>query len=85
MEFFNVASMYVTSIILGVISFLPLGIGVVEGSLAGFFNMQEIDISTAIILVIIIRVFTRWYGVSVGLVALKLIGGFSFKNTDFKA
>lgn len=85
MEFFNVASIYATSIILGVISFLPLGIGVVEGSLAGFFNLQGIDISTALILVIIIRVFTRWYGVSVGLIALKLIGGFSLKNTDFKA
>ena len=41
--------------------------------------------STALILVIMIRIFTRWYGVSVGLVALKLVGGFSMKNTNPKA
>jgi len=28
-------------------------------------------------LVILIRIFTRWYGVIVGLIFMKLIGGFS--------
>ena len=85
LEFFNVTSIYATSILLGLVSFLPLGIGVVEGSLAGFFTIHGIDMSTALILVIMIRIFTRWYGVSVGLVALKLVGGFSMKNTNPKA
>jgi uncharacterized membrane protein YbhN (UPF0104 family) len=59
------------------LSFLPMGVGVVEGSLAGFLNYEGIDISIALTLVILIRIFTRWYGVIVGLIFMKLIGGFS--------
>lgn len=82
LEMFHVVSMYGTSIILGVISFLPLGIGVVEGSFTGFLILEKINISLALTLVIVIRLFTRWYGVSVGLISLKLIGGFSIKNNN---
>ena len=71
---------YTTSIILGVASFLPLGIGVVESSLAGFLTLLNIDISTSLTLVIIIRIFTRWFTVSVGFIALKLSGGLSSQN-----
>lgn len=78
--FFDLASMYATSIIFGVVSFLPLGIGVVEGSLAGFLTLQGVNVATSLIVVIMIRIFTRWYGVSIGLIALKLIGGFSLNN-----
>ena len=76
-EFFKIAAIYTTSLILGMLSFLPMGIGVVEGSLAGFLNYEGIDISIALTLVILIRIFTRWYGVIVGLIFMKLIGGFS--------
>jgi uncharacterized protein (TIRG00374 family) len=79
-QFFNLTSMYATSIIFGVISFLPLGIGVVEGSLAGFLTLQGVNVTTSLIVVIMIRIFTRWYGVSIGLFALKLVGGFSLNN-----
>jgi len=82
-EFLSVIMIYTSSIILGVFSFLPLGIGVVEGSLAGFFTLQGVDISIALTLVIFIRIFTRWIGVSVGFVSLKLSGGFSL-NTQSK-
>ena len=82
-EFLSVIMTYTSSIILGVFSFLPLGIGVVEGSLAGFFTLQGVDISIALTLVIFIRIFTRWIGVSVGFVSLKLSGGFSL-NTQSK-
>lgn len=82
LELFHVAAMYGTSIILGVISFLPLGIGVVEGSLTGFLILEKINVSLALTLVIVIRIFTRWYGVSIGLISLKLIGGFSLKNNN---
>ena len=68
---------------MGVASFLPLGIGVVEGSLAGFFTLQGVDVSIALTLVIFIRIFTRWIAVSVGFVSLKLSGGFSL-NTQSK-
>jgi len=82
LDLLKVISIYAVSIILGAISFLPLGIGVVEGSLAGFFILQNIDVSVALTLVIMIRIFTRWYAVSVGMIALKAIGGFSLKNND---
>lgn len=41
-EFFRMATLYTTSIILGVASFLPLGIGVVEGSLASFLTLHGV-------------------------------------------
>ena len=76
-EFLQIAATYTTSIIIGVASFLPMGIGVVEGSLAGFFSIQGVEISLALTLVILIRIFTRWYGVITGFVLMKLAGGFS--------
>jgi uncharacterized protein (TIRG00374 family) len=81
LEFLQLATMYTTSIIIGVVSFLPMGIGVVEGSLAGFFSYQGIELSLALTLVIFIRIFTRWYGVTVGFIFMKLIGGFSVNTS----
>ena len=79
LELLGIITTYTSSIILGVASFLPLGIGVVEGSLAGFFTLQGVDVSIALTLVIFIRIFTRWIPVSVGFIALKFSGGFSSK------
>lgn len=79
LEFFSI---YVTSIILGVISFLPLGIGVVEGSLVGFLTMDGIEFNLATTLVVFIRLFTRWIAVSVGFIALKLTNFSSNTPTD---
>ena len=73
--FLTIISTYTTSIMLGILSFLPLGLGVVEGSLAGFLTVHGIDVSLALTIVIVIRIFTRWYGVSFGFIALKLSGG----------
>ena len=74
-EFLTIISTYTTSIMLGIISFLPLGLGVVEGTLASFFTIHGIDVSLALTIVIVIRLFTRWYIVSFGFIALKLSGG----------
>ena len=79
-EFLQLAATYTTSIIIGVASFLPMGIGVVEGSLAGFFSYQGIELSLALTLVIFIRIFTRWYGVITGFIFMKLAGGFSITS-----
>ena len=62
---------------LGFLSFLPMGVGVVEGSLASFFSLHGVSVSLSLTLVIIIRLFTRWYGVAVGFFALKFSGGLS--------
>ena len=63
------------ALMLGFLSFLPMGIGVVEGTLTSFFTIHGIDLSIAITMVIVIRLFTRWYSVSFGFIALKLSGG----------
>ena len=83
-EFLELSATYTTSIIIGVASFLPMGIGVVEGSLAGFFSFHGIELSLALTLVIFIRIFTRWYGVAIGLIAMKLVGAFSLKEISDK-
>lgn len=74
-ELFTLAPMYSSSIILGVVSFLPFGLGVFEGSLAGFLSLRGIDISISFTVVILARIITRWYSVFVGLITLKITRG----------
>ena len=81
LEFLIMIPTYTSSIILGVASFLPLGIGVVEGSLTSFFTLHGIDVSMAVTVVIIIRIFTRWISIAFGFISLKFSGGFSLKNS----
>ena len=83
-EFLTVIPTYTTSLMLGFLSFLPMGVGVVEGSLASFFSLQGIEISLSLTLVVVIRLFTRWYSVAVGFVALKLSGGLTFTDEQVK-
>ena len=53
------------------------GVGVAEGSIAGLLNLSGINLSVALALGILIRIFTLWYGVVAGFVALKISGGLS--------
>ena len=70
-ELLNIISIYSSSIILGALSFIPGGIGVAEGSLIGLFSLQSIDFSEAIVIVVLIRLFTLWFSTIVGFIALK--------------
>ena len=79
-EFLKVIPTYTTSLMLGFLSFLPMGLGVVESSLASFFSLQGISVSLSLTIVVIIRLFTRWCAVVVGFVALKFSGGLSFSE-----
>ena len=83
LDYLEVLAIYTTSILLGAISFIPGGIGIAEGSIAGLLTLNGIDISTALILTIMIRILTFWYSVSVGFIMLKFTGGFSFKKNSF--
>ena len=76
-ELLTLVSMYSSSIILGVVSFLPLGLGVFEGSLAGFLSLRGIDITISLTIVILARIITRWYCIFVGLIVLKITHGLS--------
>ena len=83
-EFLKVIPTYATSLMLGFLSFLPMGLGVVEGSLASFFSLQGIEVSLSLTIVIIIRIFTRWFGVAIGFLALRLSGGLTFDEESAK-
>ena len=76
-DYFVLMSIYTSSIILGVISFLPLGIGVVEGSLVGFLSLNGIEFPLATVIVVFIRFFTRWIGVMAGFLGLKFSNNLS--------
>ncbi len=78
--YFELTSMYSASIILGSISMIPGGLGITEGSLASLMSLQGIAFSTALVLVIIIRFFTLWFGVIVGFIALKFSGALNVDN-----
>ena len=82
LDYLTVLAIYATSILLGAISFIPAGIGVTESSFAGLFTLNGVDVSIALILSVMIRVFTLWFSVCVGFIALKFTGGFSFKQNS---
>ena len=50
-EFLKVIPIYATSLMLGFLSLLPMGLGVVEGSLASFFSLQGIEASLSLTIV----------------------------------
>tara|TARA_B110001454_G_scaffold217905_1_gene244367 strand:+ start:870 stop:1658 length:789 start_codon:yes stop_codon:yes gene_type:complete len=81
-QYFALAATYSASIILGAVTMIPGGLGVTEGSLAGLLSLQNIEIGTAFVLAIIIRFFTTWYAVIVGLIALKLSNSLKY-NQNF--
>lgn len=79
LDYMKIITAYSLSIIVGNVSFVPGGLGVTEGSLAGLFSLQGISLSTSIALAIASRLFTLWFAVFVGFVCLKLTE--SLKNT----
>ena len=78
----DVIPTYATSIILGVASFIPAGLGVSESTLIGLLSLQGLTISTAVSLTIFIRLLTLWYSVFIGFIALKISGAFSINNSN---
>ena len=82
LQILTVVTSYTSSILLGVASLLPMGIGVVEGSLIGFLFLHGVDINIGLTIVIIIRIFTRWIIVGIGFIALKTTGFLSLKDNS---
>ena len=73
--FLNLVTTYALSLFIGAISLIPGGVGVTEGSLVGLLSIQGIEITMALVVVVLTRIFTLWYSVIVGFIALKLSGG----------
>jgi len=84
LDYFKVLAIYTTSTLLGAISFVPGGIGVTEGTLTGLLTLEGIGVSVALILSVMIRIFTLWYSAFIGFIALKFTGTFSFKKDFLK-
>lgn len=82
LDYLEILSIYTTSILLGAISFIPAGIGITEGTITGLFTVYGLDLSTALILSVMIRILTLWYSVTVGFIAAKFSGGLSSKNNN---
>jgi len=80
-DYFTVVFSYSSSILIGALSFIPGGIGVMEASFAGLLSTQNVDFSLALTATIFVRIFTLWYGVVAGFVALKFVGNI----TEFKS
>jgi uncharacterized protein (TIRG00374 family) len=73
-SFLNSIAIYPTSVLVGVASLIPGGVGVTEGSLTGLLSLQGIDVSLALVLSVVIRIFTLWFTIFIGFIGLKLIG-----------
>ena len=82
-DYLKILSIYTSSAFLGAITFIPGGIGVTEGSLTGLLSMQGVDISVALVLSVMIRLFAFWYPVCVGFISLNFSGVLSFRNNSF--
>ena len=69
----EIIPIYLSSVVLGAVSMIPGGLGVAEGSLAGFLNLFVDDISVTFPLSIIIRILTLWSSVIVGFIFLRFV------------
>ncbi|MBL7159093.1 flippase-like domain-containing protein [Candidatus Microgenomates bacterium] len=57
--------------LLGFLSFLPAGLGVTEGSLTGLLiTLLGLSKTLAVSATILLRIFTLWFGVSLGIISL---------------
>lgn len=73
--YFHMISIYSSSIIIAAASLMPGGVGVAEGSIAGLLTLGGVEISISFMIAILVRIFTLWCGVIVGLILLKINGG----------
>lgn len=72
-DIFISSQIYFTSLLAGLLTFLPGGIIVTETGLLGISTRFGYDLSTATVLVILIRLLTFWFPTFVGFISLKLI------------
>ena len=71
LELFLVGQIFYTSVILGILSFLPGGIIVVEASMLGLLIKNGLEFSVATILVVLVRLITTWSVAVIGAITLK--------------
>ena len=67
----SVILIFTVSSIIGGLSMLPGGIGLTEGGMVGLLLLEGIDYTSAISVVIMVRIVTLWFSVILGLIVLK--------------
>ena len=72
-DIFTTTQIYFTSLVAGLLTFIPGGIIVTETGLLGLSMKFGIDFATAAVLVLLIRLLTFWFPTFVGFAALKII------------
>ena len=65
---------YYTSLVLGSLTFIPAGLIITESSMLALLLNVGVDLSTASLVVVFIRLITTWLGTLVGLFSLKSMG-----------
>ena len=73
---------YNTSLVIGVLSFIPGGLIITDGSMISLIIKNGINISVATVAVIVIRFFTLWFSVVIGFISLKLLNSKKSILTD---
>ena len=72
-DIFTTSQIYFTSIVAGLLTFIPGGIIATETGLLGISLKLGIDFGTAAVLVLLIRILTFWFPTFIGFMALKII------------
>jgi len=73
LDIFTTTQIYFTSLVAGILTFIPGGIIVTEAGLLGLSIKFGIDFGTAALLVLLIRLLTFWIPTFVGIISLKFI------------
>ena len=70
---FDSGQIYYTSLLAGVLTFLPAGIVVTESGMIGLLLKYNITLSLATLGVLIVRFITTWMGMIIGVIAMKFV------------
>ncbi|MBD3670829.1 MAG: UPF0104 family protein, partial [Gammaproteobacteria bacterium] len=73
-EITTVVGIYAVSILLGAFSFMPGGVGATEALMYGFLHLLGIQPEDAVVIIILSRLTTIWFAVSLGAVSVMLLG-----------
>lgn len=68
--FLDAISIYPLSMLVGAASMIPGGFGSTEGSIVLLLDLYEIELGTAALLAVVIRVATLWFGILLGFLSL---------------
>jgi uncharacterized protein (TIRG00374 family) len=72
-DFMQTYVIYFTSLVIGVTSFVPGGIGVTETSLVGLLTIRGVNFSVAVGLTLVLRLFTIWFASMVGICVSRVL------------